>query len=109
MSHALFLALIGVHQITSYANLKTVIFKQYAAESAGTRFISLFPGLGYAAGYKVRGRSRRCGKIVSGIDRAPRFFNGYTNTVGNHSYGIILRYTMATSSIERLGKGRGRP
>lgn len=69
MSHALFLALIGVHQVTSYANLKVVIFKQYAAESAGRRFISLFPGLGYAAGYKVRERSRHCGKIAQGTDR----------------------------------------
>jgi len=56
VSDALFLALIGVQQITSVANFKTVIFKQYAAESAGRRFISLFPGLGYAAGYKVRER-----------------------------------------------------
>ncbi|MCJ1368405.1 hypothetical protein MMC16_007547 [Acarospora aff. strigata] len=49
------------HQITSYPNLKTVIFKQYAAESAGRRFISLFPGLGYAAGYKILQRIYKYG------------------------------------------------
>ncbi|KAI9880469.1 MAG: hypothetical protein M1830_002821 [Pleopsidium flavum] len=48
-------------RITSYANFKTVIFKQHAAESAGRRFVSLFPGLGYAAGYKVLQRIYKYG------------------------------------------------
>lgn len=33
--------------------LKTVIFKQYADAPVTRKFTSLFPGLGYAAGYKV--------------------------------------------------------
>lgn len=41
-------------QITSAAQLNQVIFKEKAAAPAGTKFFSLFPGLGYAAGYKVR-------------------------------------------------------
>ena len=40
-------------KITSAANFNTVIFKQYANEGALRKFTSLFPGLGYAAGYKV--------------------------------------------------------
>jgi hypothetical protein len=34
--------------------LNQVIFKDKAAAPAGRKFFSLFPGLGYAAGYKVR-------------------------------------------------------
>lgn len=30
-----------------------VVFKNAAEASVGTKFLSLFPGLGYAAGYKV--------------------------------------------------------
>jgi hypothetical protein len=33
--------------------LNTVIFKDSAAATTGKKFFSLFPGLGYAAGYKV--------------------------------------------------------
>jgi hypothetical protein len=41
-------------KITSSAQLSTVIFKDKATAPFGTRFFSLFPGLGYAAVYKVR-------------------------------------------------------
>lgn len=40
-------------QITSASQLNKVIFKDKAAVSPGKKFFSLFPGLGYAAGYKV--------------------------------------------------------
>ena len=40
-------------QIASTSVLNTVIFKEYAKEGILRKFTSLFPGLGYAAGYKV--------------------------------------------------------
>jgi hypothetical protein len=40
-------------QISSAAQLNQVIFKDKASVSVGRKFFSLFPGLGYAAGYKV--------------------------------------------------------
>jgi hypothetical protein len=40
-------------QITSAAQLNTVVFKDKATAPVGKKFFSLFPGLGYAAGYKV--------------------------------------------------------
>lgn len=40
-------------QICKDNPLSSVIFKQYANEGAFRKFTSLFPGLGYAAGYKV--------------------------------------------------------
>lgn len=37
----------------SFQNLNAVIFKKHSDASVGRKFLSLFPGLGYAAGYKV--------------------------------------------------------
>ena len=42
-------------QITSVSGFNQVVFKEYANASVSRKFTSLFPGLGYAAGYKVRG------------------------------------------------------
>jgi hypothetical protein len=41
-------------QITSLSQAHVVLFKDKATAPAGKKFFSLFPGLGYAAGYKVR-------------------------------------------------------
>ncbi|KAI9886068.1 MAG: hypothetical protein M1823_002141 [Watsoniomyces obsoletus] len=48
-------------RITSSTRLNTVIFKDYASAAAGRKFLSLFPGLGYAAGYKVLQRIYKYG------------------------------------------------
>lgn len=40
-------------KITSVSGLNQVVFKEYANAPALRKFTSLFPGLGYAAGYKV--------------------------------------------------------
>jgi hypothetical protein len=43
----------NARQISSASQLNKVIFKDKASVSVGRKFFSLFPGLGYAAGYKV--------------------------------------------------------
>jgi hypothetical protein len=40
-------------KIANAAELKLVVFKDKATAPLGKKFVSLFPGLGYAAGYKV--------------------------------------------------------
>jgi hypothetical protein len=40
-------------KIASISEFNSVIFKDKAAAPLGRKFFSLFPGLGYAAGYKV--------------------------------------------------------
>jgi hypothetical protein len=40
-------------QIGSVSQLNSVIFREKAHVPVGQKFFSLFPGLGYAAGYKV--------------------------------------------------------
>jgi hypothetical protein len=48
-------------QVASASALNNVIFKQYASAPVLTKFTSLFPGLGYAAGYKVLQRIYKYG------------------------------------------------
>ncbi|KAF7542340.1 hypothetical protein G7Z17_g11659 [Cylindrodendrum hubeiense] len=48
-------------RIANSTQLNQVIFKDKAAASAGKKFVSLFPGLGYAAGYKVLQRIYKYG------------------------------------------------
>ncbi|KAI5819026.1 mitochondrial carrier domain-containing protein [Pyronema omphalodes] len=48
-------------KISGLPQLQTVIFKDYATASVGKKFFSLFPGLGYAAGYKVLQRVYKYG------------------------------------------------
>ncbi|KAM7220874.1 Mitochondrial carrier domain containing protein [Rhypophila decipiens] len=48
-------------KIAGVQQLNAVIFKDKAAASAGKKFVSLFPGLGYAAGYKVLQRVYKYG------------------------------------------------
>ncbi|KAI0137447.1 mitochondrial carrier domain-containing protein [Xylariales sp. AK1849] len=48
-------------RISGIAELNTVIFKDKATAPAGRKFLSLFPGLGYAAGYKVSQRIYKYG------------------------------------------------
>jgi hypothetical protein len=47
--------LIFVKQVSSLDQLNSVIFKDKASAPVARKFFSLFPGLGYAAGYKVGG------------------------------------------------------
>lgn len=42
-------------------SMSTIVFKDKASAAMGTKFMSLFPGLGYAAGYKVLQRVYKFG------------------------------------------------
>lgn len=60
-------------------NLKDIIFKQHANSPALTKALSLFPGLGYAAGYKVAQRVYKFG--------GQPYFNDILNT----NYGSYFK------------------
>ncbi|RAR02704.1 guanine nucleotide transporter [Stemphylium lycopersici] len=51
----------NIGKIENAAHLNKVVFKDMASASAGSRFLSLFPGLGYAAAYKVLQRVYKFG------------------------------------------------
>ncbi|KAI9735228.1 MAG: hypothetical protein M1834_001818 [Cirrosporium novae-zelandiae] len=48
-------------KLTSTSHLNSVIFKEYSSASVVQKFTSLFPGLGYAAGYKILQRTYKYG------------------------------------------------
>lgn len=48
-------------QITGASELNKVIFRDTASAPFARKFVSLFPGLGYAAGYKVLQRIYKYG------------------------------------------------
>lgn len=51
----------NLRQVTNVSALNQVIFKNYASAGAAQKFTSLFPGLGYAAGYKILQRIYKYG------------------------------------------------
>ena len=87
--------------------MKQVVFKEYANASLGRKFTSMFPGLGYAAGYKVcrTDDTGTCRNRLIGLDR---FCNESTNTVVSHSQGITWQNIMVPTSIMLLEKEQAR-
>lgn len=73
--------------MSGLSQLNSVIFKDKASASAGKKFFSLFPGLGYAAGYKVRlsptahdfGLVSTHQSLLTSCLRTFRFSRGYTS------------------------------
>ncbi|RPA74806.1 mitochondrial carrier [Ascobolus immersus RN42] len=74
-------------KIHNAAEFNAVIFKNYASASFGKKFFSLFPGLGYAAGYKVLQRIYKYGGQPFARDyltthHAPTFENAFGKGTG---------------------------
>ncbi|KAL0637618.1 high copy suppressor of abf2 [Maublancomyces gigas] len=74
-------------KIASTAQLKIVIFKEHAGATAGRKFFSLFPGLGYAAGYKVLQRIYKYGgqpfvRDYLGLHHGDKFDNTFGKGTG---------------------------
>jgi hypothetical protein len=52
-------------KVLSASQLNQVIFKDKASAPVGKKFTSLFPGLGYAAGYKVGEAYMFLGELIA--------------------------------------------
>ena len=72
-------------QITSASRLNNVIFKDYASAGIGRKFTSLFPGLGYAAGYKVQRNGWQSKSGIDEADHARRSCKEYTSMAASPS------------------------
>ena len=99
-------------KIAGMTQLNQVIFKEKATAGVGTKFFSLFPGLGYAAGYKVRSILMRAAEYEGHwLTRVVvcRFSRGCTSTVASPSRGTTSRSTTAATSRRRLARRRARP
>lgn len=81
-------------QIANSAQLNSVIFKDKATAAAGTKFFSLFPGLGYAAGYKVSQRIYKYGGQPIARDYlAAHYGKDFESAFGKKSGKAIMHST----------------
>ena len=87
----------------SASSLSSIIFKEYATASLGRKLLSLFPGLGYAAGYKVTQRIYKYGGQPWFSDILGRNYkDSFTNTFGERQGKMMMqatagRYVVRTS------------
>jgi len=81
-------------KVASVTAFKTVIFKEHATAGAARKFTSLFPGLGYAAGYKVLQRIYKYGGQPFVRDYLTQHHQAtFTNTFGAGTGKAILNAT----------------
>ncbi|CAF9914968.1 MAG: Mitochondrial GTP/GDP carrier protein 1 [Gomphillus americanus] len=80
-------------------NFSTVVFKEYASEGAVRKFTSLFPGLGYAAGYKILQRIYKYGGQPFARDYlAQHYGDSFDQTFGRGT-GKAMMHATAGSLI----------
>ncbi len=100
----------GAVQVTSASVLNKVIFKDKANAAVTRKLTSLFPGLGYAAGYKVsQGFAMMDPTQQRFTERSQRSCKESINMAVNLSSVTTSRFITATSSIGRSEKAQGRP
>ncbi|KKY30812.1 putative mitochondrial carrier protein [Diaporthe ampelina] len=81
-------------KIRNSSQLSAVIFKDKAAAPIGKKFVSLFPGLGYAAGYKVLQRVYKYGGQPVARDYLTKHYGSdFENAFGKKTGKAILHST----------------
>ena len=87
-------------QISGVSHLNSVIFRQYSDASIPRRFVSLFPGLGYAAAYKVLQRVYKYGGQPFARDYlAKHYGDGFDRQFGKGHGKAIMHATAGRSVI----------
>jgi hypothetical protein len=78
----------------SASGLSSVIFREHATAPLTKRFLSLFPGLGYAAGYKVAQRIYKFGGQPYFNDILTRNYKtSFTNAFGERKGKMMMQAT----------------
>lgn len=81
-------------KVTSLSKLNSVIFKNTADQALTTRLLSLFPGLGYAAGYKVLQRVYKYGgQPVANDFLTKNFKETFENAFGSRTGKAMMSAT----------------
>ena len=84
-------------------NLGTIIFREHATAPLGKRLLSLFPGLGYAAGYKVSQRIYKFGGQPMFNDLiVSKYKTNFTNTFGERKGKMMMQAT--AGSLTGIGE-----
>lgn len=87
----------------SISTLSEIIFRNHAASSLPTKVFSLFPGLGYAAGYKVAQRVYKFGGQPYFNDLINKYYKtGFTNTFGEKQGKLVMQ--AAAGSLTGIGE-----
>lgn len=86
-------------RITSLSQLNSVIFRDQASASIPRRFISLFPGLGYAAAYKVLQRVYKYGGQPFARDFLAKEYGDWFDSTFGRGNGKAIMHATAGSLI----------
>ncbi|KAF8993967.1 mitochondrial carrier domain-containing protein [Cyathus striatus] len=87
----------------SFSTLSPIIFRDAASKPALAKFFSLFPGLGYAAGYKVAQRVYKFGGQPWFNDIISRNYkSSFTNTFGERKGKLMMQAT--AGSLTGIGE-----
>ncbi|KUI58012.1 hypothetical protein VP1G_05342 [Cytospora mali] len=86
-------------RIKNSTQLSAVIFKDKAAAPLGQKFVSLFPGLGYAAGYKVLQRIYKYGGQPVARDFLTKHYGSDFEAVFGKKTGKAIMHSTAGSII----------
>jgi hypothetical protein len=87
----------------SFGTLSPIIFRDAATKPALQKFLSLFPGLGYAAGYKVAQRVYKFGGQPWFNDIITRNYkSSFTNTFGERKGKLMMQAT--AGSLTGIGE-----
>ena len=78
----------------SFSSLNSIIFRDAAAAPLSKKFLSLFPGLGYAAGYKVSQRIYKFGGQPWFNDLIKKNYkDNFTNVFGERNGKLMMQAT----------------
>lgn len=84
----------GISFKSGLTNLNDVIFAQSAKKSFGQKYLSLFPGLGFAAGYKVLQRIYKFGGQPYLLDYFNKHYkNDFANIFGEQHAKTVMHAT----------------
>ncbi|KAI9445884.1 mitochondrial carrier [Lactarius indigo] len=87
----------------SFSSLSPIIFREYATAPLGRKLLSLFPGLGYAAGYKVSQRIYKFGGQPWFNDVLTRHYkSNFTNAFGERKGKMMMQAT--AGSLTGIGE-----
>jgi len=87
----------------SFSTLSQIIFRDSATAPLGRKFFSLFPGLGYAAGYKVAQRVYKFGGQPWFNDLITKHYKtNFTNTFGERKGKMMMQ--ASAGSLTGIGE-----
>ncbi|KAH8998212.1 mitochondrial carrier [Lactarius hatsudake] len=87
----------------SFSSLSPIIFREHATAPLGRKLLSLFPGLGYAAGYKVSQRIYKFGGQPWFNDLLTRHYkSNFTNAFGERKGKMMMQAT--AGSLTGIGE-----